>query len=195
MTDAEVRAWIDKSQRMARRYERGRSNEDPESAALLGLAQAVVRYQPERATFNTYGTTMVRGWIYRDRRDSGPGTRTRCAALELGRAERETCELPPLSIEQAYTEDGKSLEERVADPRQEAAFRSIEDAAEREELWRAVLDLPKQMRLAVWFRYHESYTMEQVAGLLGMSRAYAYTVVYQGLARLRKSASLAALLG
>jgi RNA polymerase sigma-70 factor (sigma-E family) len=61
------------------------------------------------------------------------------------------------------------------------------DAVERQELWQAVLALPRTQRTAIALRFHESLSYAEIAEATGCREATARSHVHRGLAALRET--------
>ncbi|GBC86145.1 ECF RNA polymerase sigma factor SigE [bacterium HR12] len=89
-----------------------------------------------------------------------------------------TSHLRRLRLERAYLERERT-----------AISHASEDAGSepgvREELWRALLDLPPRQRAAIVLRYYEDLSERETAEVLGCSRAAAKALVARGMEALR----------
>ncbi|MBI4261702.1 MAG: SigE family RNA polymerase sigma factor [Actinobacteria bacterium] len=57
--------------------------------------------------------------------------------------------------------------------------------ADRDEMWRALLELPERQRTAIVLRYYEDLTEAQTAEVMGCPVGTVKSLVFRGLARLR----------
>lgn len=142
--------------------------EDLESAGLIGLIDAVDRYQPDRGVpFEAYAALRVRGAVLDELRAATGGRRADgTAAVSLD----------------ALLEDG---DHRLPSRDDTGAVRAAEDLGSRVE--RALRGLPERERELLGRYYGQSMTLREAGARMGISEARASQLHTRAIASLRRA--------
>ncbi len=204
------------ARRLAQRYVRhGEQREDLEQVAYLGLVKAARRFDPERGVaFTTFAMPTILGELRRFCRDTrwtahvprstqervqalrrvedarpGRAPSTAEAAELLGWSEEEVLEtrlaaagLSSQSLDAAASPEGEVPIEALG--RDEVGF---ERAERRDELQRALAQLPPREQIAVRLRGELDLSTPEIARHLGCSPSQASRLVGRATSRLREA--------
>ena len=186
-TPAELEALTQKALGLAEVFRRRLTGQDPESAALLGLARAITTYDPAKGR-------SLHGWVYEQvrfellhdrrgmlvaKRAAGEGQRRR------GSAQLAPWEMIPLSLSMPVADDGGllvRLEDLAPDPTGDAAA-ALVDRLGWEQL---VRELPRPCDAVVYWWAFDDASQTEIGRRLGVSQQHVGRHLRRGLALLRQ---------
>jgi RNA polymerase primary sigma factor len=192
---------------VARRFAaRGVALEDLVAAGNVGLVMAAHRFDARKGVqFSTYAVWWVQREIMeaigKERlliRIPRYASELRRRVLEDGAAgfsarqirRAEQTFVPVLSLDASRDDDGRTLEDRIADPGALLPMESVEFEDAKSSMGRALAALRPRERAVVELRYGigvaEPLTLNEVAARLGLSRERIRQIQAEALTRLRK---------
>jgi RNA polymerase sigma factor (sigma-70 family) len=175
---------------LAARYRR-RTRGDADSAALVGLAQALATWEPARGNLRSWAYRRVHHALQHDQRDHSGLPRWRYEEIGHG-AEPLARELLPLTLDHWVGDMDDTFAAMVASD--EDLESTVLDEWEREAFCGIVLGLPEPARGTLLAIYWGERTYRQIAEQHGAHPNKATTWRLTGLRILRKSPELLALL-
>ncbi|CEF48276.1 unnamed protein product [uncultured bacterium] len=163
---------------VARRFKgHGVAFDDLLSAAYMGLIRAVPPFDPEYATFGTYGTVTATNWVRREFARGG-----RMWIPDHARYARPTATPRVLAAAEAAFAVSFVPLESVADPPARSAGRGHDE----QDLEEAIAALPRRLRFIVRARL-AGRSLKSIGRELGLSGEWVRQAESVAIARLRKS--------
>lgn len=194
------------AERIAIRLPPNISKEDLVSAGIIGLIDAVEKYDPSKGTqFETYARMRIRGAIFDELRSMDwipRSMRTKANLIENVYIKLEKVLKRPPDDEEVASEMGMGLDEfyKLSDGIRGVfllnegdvndLYADDEDSAiklheMRETLASAIKDLPEKERLVISLYYYEELTMKEIGHILGRSESRVCQVHTKAILRLR----------
>jgi RNA polymerase sigma-B factor len=216
MRDEAIRRFAGLAASMARRFRgKGVADADLEQVAMLGLMNAVNRFEPDKGAFEAFATATINGELKRYLRDRAWSVRVPRGLQELTLRVARTSEQMaqalgrgPTPAEIAHNLDIAVEEvieaiaansafhwESLVEPDPETglvladAIPGAPDLAlsanDAVELTRGLELLPEREREIVRLRFYEDLTQAEIADLLGISQMHVSRLLAKALGRLR----------
>jgi RNA polymerase sigma-B factor len=214
--DEAVRRFTNLAMAGARRFRgRGVADADLQQVAMLGLVNAVVRFEPDKGAFEAFATATINGELKRHLRDRAWSVRVPRSLQELtlktGRAAEQLSQTlgrqPTASDLAAHLDvtEEEVLEaiaansayhwDSLLDPHPETGLTLAEalpgdadvarSAANLLEVSKGLELLPARERDIVYLRFFEDLTQSEIAERIGLSQMHVSRLLARALARLR----------
>jgi RNA polymerase sigma-B factor len=216
MRDEAIRRFAGLAASMARRFRgKGVADADLEQVAMLGLMNAVNRFEPDKGAFEAFATATINGELKRYLRDRAWSVRVPRGLQELTLRVARTSEQMAQTLGRNPTpaEIARNLDiaveevieaiaansafhwESLVEPDPESGL-VLADAIPGEpdlalsandavELTRGLELLPEREREIVRLRFYEDLTQAEIADLLGISQMHVSRLLAKALGRLR----------
>ena len=216
MRDEAIRRFAGLAASMARRFRgKGVADADLEQVAMLGLMNAVNRFEPDKGAFEAFATATINGELKRYLRDRAWSVRVPRGLQELTLRVARTSEQMAQALGRNPTpaEIARDLDiaeeevveaiaansafhwESLVEPDPETGL-ILADAIPGEpdlalsandavELTRGLEVLPEREREIVRLRFYEDLTQAEIADLLGISQMHVSRLLAKALGRLR----------
>jgi RNA polymerase sigma-B factor len=216
MRDEAIRRFAGLAASMARRFRgKGVADADLEQVAMLGLMNAVNRFEPDKGAFEAFATATINGELKRYLRDRAWSVRVPRGLQELTLRVARTSEQMAQALGRNPTpgEIARNLDiaeeevieaiaansafhwESLVEPDPETGL-ILADAIPGEpdlapsandvvELTRGLELLPEREREIVRLRFYEDLTQAEIAELLGISQMHVSRLLAKALGRLR----------
>jgi RNA polymerase sigma-B factor len=216
MRDEAIRRFAGLAASMARRFRgKGVADADLEQVAMLGLMNAVNRFEPDKGAFEAFATATINGELKRYLRDRAWSVRVPRGLQELTLRVARTSEQMAQALGRNPTpaEIARNLDiaveevieaiaansafhwESLVEPDPESGL-VLADAIPGEpdlapsandavELTRGLELLPEREREIVRLRFYEDLTQAEIADLLGISQMHVSRLLAKALGRLR----------
>jgi RNA polymerase sigma-B factor len=216
MREEAMRRFAPLSASLARRFRgKGVADEDLEQVAMLGLMNAVSRFEPERGAFEAFAAATITGELKRYLRDRAWSVRLPRSLQELtlrtGRASEQLAQglgrnATPREIAEYLEVDEEAVLEAIAansayhweslvEPDAETGLvpadaivgePDLAHAADTSiELKRSLDLLPDREREIIRLRFYEDLTQTEIASKLGISQMHVSRLLARALGRLR----------
>ena len=214
--DEAIRRFSGLAASMARRFRgKGVADADLQQVAMLGLMNAVTRFEPDKGAFEAFATATITGELKRYLRDRAWSVRVPRGLQELtlrvGRASEQLAQAQgrsPTTAEIARDLDIEEEEvieavaansayhwESLVEPDPETGLILADavpgqpdlsiSADDAVELTRGLEVLPAREREIVRLRFYEDLTQAEIAELLGISQMHVSRLLAKALGRLR----------
>jgi RNA polymerase sigma-B factor len=216
MRDEAIRRFAGLGASMARKFRgKGVADADLEQVAMLGLLNAINRFEPERGAFEAFASATINGELKRYLRDRAWSVRVPRGLQELtlrvGRASEQLAQVlgrSPTTSEIAYDleiDEEEVIEaiaansayhwESLVEPDPDTGL-VLADAIAGEpdlalsandsvELNRGLEVLPQRERDIVRLRFYQDLTQAEIAELLGISQMHVSRLLAKALGRLK----------
>ncbi len=214
--DEAIRRFAGLAASIARRFRgKGVADADLHQVAMLGLMNAVNRFEPEKGAFEAFATATINGELKRHLRDRAWSVRVPRGLQELtlrvGRTSEQLAQTlgrSPTTAEIAHDLDIEEEEvieaiaansayhwESLVEPDPETGLILAEAVAgepdlalsanDAVELTRGLEVLPSREREIVRLRFYEDLTQAEIADLLGISQMHVSRLLAKALGRLK----------
>jgi RNA polymerase sigma-B factor len=214
--DEAINRFSNLASALARRFRgKGVADADLEQVALLGLLNAITRFDPEKGVFEPYATVTIEGELKRHLRDRAWSVRVprglQERSLVVGKSAEaltQTLGRPPLP-EDIATDLGLTVEDVVEAIAANSAYRwesiytptetgatlaeTIHDEAdwsigsdEWQGLAEGIRSLPDRERQLLYMRFYEDLTQTEIASKMGISQMHVSRLLARALERLRE---------
>jgi RNA polymerase sigma-B factor len=216
MRDEAIRRFAGLAASMARRFRgKGVADADLEQVAMLGLMNAVNRFEPDKGAFEAFATATINGELKRYLRDRAWSVRVPRGLQELtlrvGRASEQMAQalgrtptpgeiardldIAEEEVIEAIAANSAFHWESLVEPDPDTGL-ILADAIPGEpdlalsandavELTRGLEVLPERERDIVRLRFYEDLTQAEIAELLGISQMHVSRLLAKALGRLR----------
>ena len=216
MRDEAIRRFAGLAASMARRFRgKGIADADLEQVAMLGLMNAVNRFEPDKGAFEAFATATINGELKRYLRDRAWSVRVPRGLQELTLRVAKTSERMAQALGRSPTpgEIARDLDiaeeevieaiaansafhwESLVEPDPDTGL-ILADAIPGEpdlallasdvvELTRGLEMLPERERNIVRLRFYEDLTQAEIADLLGISQMHVSRLLAKAMGRLR----------
>jgi RNA polymerase sigma-B factor len=202
---------------LARRF-RGKGIPEPdlEQVALVGLLNAIARYEPDKGAFEPFAVATIQGELKRHLRDKAWSVRVprglqersllvgrtlESLAQTLGRAVTSAdvareLGLPEEEVVEAIAANSAYRWESIDAPNEESGISLAEtiheedDWSDRLEDWQELTDairtLPERDRHILYLRFFRDQTQAEIAAQMGISQMHVSRLIARALERLRE---------